>query len=189
MIIRSLLSILLLSTLVSTQSTVNAAVIYDENVLGDTGGWFSSSYKELDKVTSGDTVHGNIDALSAHGDYWDGWSFQYTGQVDSITIRLTSGNAQNGWQIYDADDSSSPLDSGYLDTDFGVQAINFNLSTLGFGEYLLGNANNSFGTLYSYEIVFSSESVPEPTIIGLFGVGLVGLSVIRRRKKYLCPTH
>ena len=113
--------------------------------------------------------------------------FDFSEQVslDSISFMLFDDNdqatilnydAKNFWDIYVAD-----IDKNDTSTVGGVSTFSFSEDFL---TSLLGvlaiDYNDNF-TVLSMTVNTATAAVPEPSIIGLLGIGLIGLGLARRR--------
>lgn len=92
------------------------------------------------------------------------------GGVDGIDFSLTEGTEilsfSLGTSLYEADQVCISCDSSYIFIGEGLYQPDVLVS------------NTPLGTLQSFEV-----SVPEPSIITLFGLGIIGMGIASRRRK------
>ncbi len=163
--------ILSLALLGLSVSSVNATLLYDESVSGDTDVW-AGSPPDIGTVVFGDYVLGTVDYVD-----WDGWMFTLDGSIDEIVFDVLDGTILNGWQLYDA-----PYDGSTVGVNKPDQRTTHSWDTAGLtGVYILGNNYQAGSSGYSYQVAFLS-SVPVPATIWLFGTALIGLVGFNKRK-------
>ncbi|MCK4857452.1 MAG: PEP-CTERM sorting domain-containing protein [candidate division Zixibacteria bacterium] len=131
------------------------------------------------------------------GSSWTTWSHGYTGPVlaaiDQTSVRLDFDYAIFGWGMYvepnnfDFFDITVGLSDGSTSTKLveGFAGAEFFGFTDGAINWLEISADpDAFGFAFG-EMVMAKEGgvVPEPTTVILFGLGLLGLGAMKRRKK------
>lgn len=133
------------------------------------------------------TLPVDVDGISSY------WLHMETGSADYDTwIELYSGFNLSGVQLAFDDDSTNtfgPCASGnyqcssigagndQLERDYGVNA-----TPLPAGDYSL-EVKGYYNSVGNYELRITSATIPEPGTLVIFGLGLAGLAVARRRKR------
>lgn len=115
-----------------------------------------------------------------NGDYGDSYSYlQVYDFVDSI-INGVGVDQLDGWStnlISNNNDSGSAVFNLY-DYNYNYQTGEYSNYRYAYGVISLSSANLRWGNGYD-----NSPSVPEPASLALLGIGLVGMSVVRRRRR------
>jgi hypothetical protein len=169
------------AAVLTASANLNAEIIYDEAIDGDTARWWlSSTSAQLGLVKNGDIVKGyTAYDYSSNKTHWDGYEFTLDGSIDKISFE-TEGDRFNKWQLYNA--SNTVLD----DSDYTTNIFDFNVAGL-IGTFKLGN--NRFRVLrndpgYSYTITFGDvKAVPVPASAFLIAPALLGFIGLRRKSQ------
>lgn len=164
-----------------------ADVIYDETVDGDAASTAGSS---LVGANLGELAAGANEILGQGRGFlnaccdWDDFIFTIAGnlQVDSITFEIFAPMPGNyGADLY----LENVLLSTFAMSDFGpgtFTAFSSSMS-LGAGTYRIDNDQVGNVDFFDYRWTVNVSSVPEPGTLALFGIGLLGMGLSRRRKK------
>ena len=164
----------------------NATLIYDESVSGDSPFFFLGGVS-LGPVASGDFVQGSVvigNDIANDVDF-DGYSFTLNGGVARILIEIlaSAGDTLNNWQLYPGPFTLAPVPGFDEELSLSNPLVSFDVADLS-GTYLLGN-NIQRGSSYDYRISFQEagtvEPMPGPPTLGLFGLGIAALGLLRRK--------
>lgn len=179
--IGALSRIVAISTLMAFGSAANATVIVmdntDTNFLNITGNWSTSTavggFEGLNYAHDQNNGKGNKSfeyLIGQHGDFSVGkwliemnWT-EYANRASNVLV-----DVENSLGNFTVDQTSS--DGGW----FGLGMFDLDSNSL----VRIRNANTNG---YVIADAFRFISVPEPSILALFGAGLFGLGLARRRK-------
>lgn len=133
-------------------------------------------------LSDGGTAFGSFDADTS------------SGQLTAINVTTTAGSTFSG-RTYTLANTVSPYIAGYYAYSYNAdgtgywQAAITTPSYLTLGTFALGNANfevDYFASAARYatagSVTSNAADVPEPAMLGLFGMGAFALAAARRRR-------
>lgn len=163
----------LVSTLMFAAS-VDATILNVTGTFSD-GGTLSGTIEALD---SGACPPLNTDSwianLTTSGGTQSGWT--YTGPADGAACHVSGFITELTWYI--------PLGQGSLTLDFspGLNLPSTSQYSITGSEFTFINMSNPGTRTLTSATAEIAAAVPEPTTLALFGIGVAGFSLVRRRR-------
>ena len=174
-------------------------------LLADKSGFFTFTFGPPGLVPGNGTGHGNSSFIN---EFWVGANeaaAELAGNVfctqpgdascggvasnvgDLFTVFLTAGLVPFGF-TYDQSGGNHTLVNGQRDDTNGAYIVNTSLDSLFAGPStfaLIGLSDNAFPVDSDFQDLTVGVTVPEPASLAVFGISLIGLAGIRRRRRAL----
>ena len=153
---------------------------------GQVGGfsWFLDNGSGVDywrfAGVAGQTVSFSVDRLNGNLD--PALSF-YAGTTSADTALFSAGSSWGGLTFIGSldDEKAAFLTPGPAGDPLG----SFVLASTGNYTVVVGGGNSTDAGSYAYRLTMTTAAapIPEPSVWAMFGIGLAGLGVLRRRRK------
>ena len=164
----------------------------------------------LDITATVGRSYDDISSLMDHGEEFYGWRYAYSTELQEMIIHFTGVNTTSlstvfYWDSRIIEELQSLIGTTYFDSNnnlYGTQGFledtntngshmgaSFSSRILSDGRYLgesrveaTYSNSNTVWTSYGSFLVRDSINVPEPSTLALFGLGLLGMGLMRRKK-------